>query len=71
MQSLRTWGELGVVKLKTKSTAKLENCGEVFMFVVYAEIHNYGVYRMANEATHQMHVSRYAVWLKRMFFANK
>ena len=48
---LRTWGESGAVKLKTKFTPKSENRGEVCMFVGYAESHNDGFYQMWIETT--------------------
>ena len=74
-QNLRIWGESGVVDLKNKLTPKLtpklENPGEVCMFVGYYERQNYGVYRMWNETTNGIHVSRYFVWSKQMFFAKK
>jgi hypothetical protein len=36
----RTWGEAGVVKLKTLSFAKLEDRGVTCMFVGYADDHS-------------------------------
>ena len=36
LQHLRTWGEAGTVKLKTKATPKIGNRGEQCMFVGYA-----------------------------------
>ena len=70
-KNLRTWGESVVVKLKTKFTPKLANCGEICMFWGYAEIHNDGFYQMWNDTTNGIHVSRDVFWLKRMFFAKK
>ena len=43
-QSLGTWGEAGVIHLKTNFTPKLENFGLFCQIVVYAEVHNDGVY---------------------------
>ena len=68
---LRTWGESGAVKLKTKFTPKSESPGEVCMFVGYAESHNDGFYQMWIETTNLIHVSRDIVWLKQMFSQRK
>jgi hypothetical protein len=65
---LRTWGEAGVVKLKTLSTAKLEDRGVTCMFVGYAEDHSSDCYRMWDPKTNSFHVTRDIIWLRRMFF---
>ena len=57
--------------MNTNSTPKLENRGEVYMFVEYVEIHNDRVYGMRNETTNVIHVLRDVVWLKQIFFAKK
>ena len=55
---LRTWGEAGVVKLKTKTTAKLVQNRVTCMFVGYAMSHEGNVYRMWDPITRGIHVSR-------------
>ena len=67
---LRTWGEAGVVKLKTKTTAKLVQNGVTCMFVGYALSHEGNVYIMLDPSTRGIHVSRDIIWLKRTFFEN-
>ena len=67
---LRTWGEAGVVKLKTKTSAKLVQNGVTCMFVGYALNHEGNVYRMWDPSTRRIHVSRDIIWLERMFFEN-
>jgi len=66
---LRTWGEAEVVKLKTKTSIKLDNMGITCMMVGYALNHKPDVYRMWDEDTNRVHTTRYVIWLKRMFFA--
>ena len=66
--ALRTWGEAGVVTLKSKTTPKMANKGLSCMFVGYAPNHADGVYRMWNPNTGRVHVSRDIVWLKRMYY---
>ena len=41
--ALRTWGEAGVMKIKTKTTPKLANRGITCMFVVYSVNYTDGV----------------------------
>jgi hypothetical protein len=65
---LRTWGEAGVVKLKTLATTKLEDRGVTCMFVGYAEDHSSDCYRMWDPKTNRVHVTRDIIWLRRMFF---
>ena len=67
---LRTWGEAGVVKLKTKTSVKLDNNGITCMMVGYALNHKPDVYRMWDEDTNRVHTTRDVIWLKRMFFAH-
>ena len=62
------WGEAGVVKLKTKATAKLVQNGVTCMFVGYALIHEGNVYIMWDPSTRGIHFSRDITWLKRIFF---
>ena len=67
-KALRTWGEAGVVKVKTKTTPKLANKGVTCMFTGYANAHVAGVYQMWDPATNRVHVSWDVVWLKRMYY---
>ena len=67
---LRTLGEARVVKLKTKTTAKLVHNGVTCMFVGYTLSHEGNVYRMWDPSTRRIHVSRDIIWLKRMLFEN-
>ena len=67
---LRTWGEAGVVKLKTKTTVKLQNNGTTCMFVGYAINHKPDVYRMWDPFSNRVHTSRDVIWLKKMFFVS-
>ena len=48
---LRTWGEAGTVKVKTKATPKIADRGVQCIFVGYALDHAGDVYRMYNPAT--------------------
>ena len=65
---LRTWGEAGTVKLKTKATPKIGNQGEQCMFVGYATDHTGNTYCMWNPQTGPVHVTRDIIWLKQMYF---
>ena len=65
---LRTWGEAGVVKVKTKTTPKQENRGITCMFVGYAMQHADGVYRMWYPVTAKIYTSRDVTWLRRMYY---
>jgi hypothetical protein len=51
MKFLRTWGEAGTVKVKTKTTPKLADRGVHCMFIGYADDHDGNVYRMWNPKT--------------------
>ena len=68
---LRTWGEAGVVKTKNLATPRVGDRGIVCMFVGYSDNHDAGVYRMWNQKTGSIMVSRDVIWLKRMFFPDK
>ena len=65
---LRTWGEAGMVKIKTKMTPKLANHGVQCMFVGHALNHPGDCCHMWNKNTRRMHETRDVVWLKRMYF---
>ena len=66
---LRMWGEAGTVKVKTKTTPKLQDRGVQCMLVGYAPDHAGDCYRMWNPKTDGVHVTRDIIWLRRMFFA--
>jgi hypothetical protein len=51
MNFLRTWGEAGTVKVKTKTMPKLADRGVHCMFVGYADYHDGDVYQMWNPKT--------------------
>jgi hypothetical protein len=65
---LCTWGEAGVVKLKTLSTAKLEDRGRTCMFFGYADDHSAVCDRMWDPKSYSIHDTRDVVWLRCMFF---
>jgi hypothetical protein len=65
---LRTWGEAGTVKLRTRATTKVEDRGKPCMFVGYSKGHHGDCYEMWDPDTHMVHQSRDVIWLKRMFF---
>ena len=66
--NLRTWGEAGVVKIKDTGTPKLASKGLVCMFVGYALNHASDCYRMYDQNTKRVHVTRDVRWLERMYF---
>ena len=55
---LHTWGEAGVVKVRTKTTPKLEERGITCMMVGYATDHKGNCYKMLNIETNQILLSR-------------
>ena len=65
---LRTWGEAGVVTIKTKRTTKVDDRGKTCMMVGYAKEHDGNVYKMWHMESGTVYESRDVVWLKRMFF---
>ena len=65
---LRTWGEAGTVKLKTKMTLKLNDRGATCMMVGYALEHPGDTYRMWDPKTKGVHVTRDIIWLRRMYY---
>ena len=65
---LRVWGESGVVKIKTTSTPKLADRGVICMFVGYATNHAGDCYRMFNEDTLKVHLTRDVRWLNRLYY---
>jgi hypothetical protein len=67
---LRTWGEAGTVKVKTKTTPKIEDRGVQCIFVGYALGHTGDTYRMWDPKTGGIHVSRDIIWLNQMYYKN-
>jgi Reverse transcriptase (RNA-dependent DNA polymerase) len=65
---LRTWGEAGTVKIKTKTTPKLADRGVQCVFVGYALGHSGDTYRMWDPKTGGVHVTRDVIWLRRMYY---
>ena len=65
------WGWAGVVKTKRSMSAKLNDRGTVMMMVGYADNHTGDCYRMYNDATRRVHISRDVRWLDRMFFSKE
>jgi hypothetical protein len=57
MKLLRTWGEAGTVKVKTKTTPKLADQSVHCMFIGYADDHDGDTYRMWNPKTERVHYS--------------
>jgi len=65
---LRTWGEAGVVKLKSPHLPKIYNRGKTCMFIGYSLNHAGDTYRMWDPDSKRVHLSRDIVWLNKMFF---
>jgi hypothetical protein len=68
MKFLRTWGEAGTVKVKTKTTPKFADRGVHCMFIGYADDHDGDVYRMWNPKTERVHITWDVIWMKQMMF---
>jgi hypothetical protein len=56
-QHLRTWGEAGTVKTKTKTTTKIADRGVQCMFIWYAKDHEGNCYQMWNPKTEGVHTT--------------
>ena len=67
---VRKWGEAGIVKTKTKQTAKMADRGIKCMMVGYANDHSGDTYEMLNWMTRKVMESRDIIWLNRMYFEN-
>ena len=65
---LHVWGEAGVVTLKTKIHAKLQDKGATCVFVGYAKHQAGDVYEMWNPTTSSVHTTQDITWLERMFY---
>jgi hypothetical protein len=71
MKFLRTWGEAVTVKVKTKTTPKLDDRGVHCMFIGYADDHDGDVYRMWNPKTERVRITRDVIWMKQMMFTKR
>ena len=67
-KDLRTWGESGVVTVKTIATPKVCDRGVTCILAGYAINHASGVYRMWDAETNGVHITRDVLWLRRMFY---
>jgi hypothetical protein len=65
---LRTWGEVGTVKIKTNATPKIGDRGIQCMFVGYSLDHTAACYEMWDPATSRVHQTRDVIWLNRMYY---
>ena len=65
---LRKWGEAGIVKTKTKQTAKMADRGIKCMMVGYANDHSGNTYKMLNWMTRRVLESHDIIWLNQMYF---
>jgi hypothetical protein len=68
VKHLKTWGEAGTVKIKTKMTPKLEDRGIQCMFVGHSMDHDGDCYEMWYPKTNSLYQSRDVIWLKRMHY---
>jgi hypothetical protein len=66
--SLKTFGEAGVVKLRTKTSPKILDKGDTCIFVGYPKNHGSDCWIMFNPKTNGEHVTRDVVWLCRMYY---
>ena len=55
---MRTWGEAGVVKTSSKTSAKLKDKGITCAFTGYADDHAGDCYRMWDPVEHQIYITR-------------
>ena len=65
------WGWAGVVKLTGKFNGKLKDKGILMMFVGYPDNHAGDAYRMYNEKTKRIIVTRDVVWMEKMYFGKE
>ena len=63
-ESLKVFGELGVVTTKDKIQAKLTNLGTTCVFMGYTENHSGDVYRMLDLSTNTIILSHNIIWNK-------
>ena len=69
LKNLHTWGEAGVVKLKSKTSPKIINRGVTCMFVGYPANHASDCVEMWDASKNSYHVTRDVTWLHRMFYS--
>jgi hypothetical protein len=67
-EHLRTWGEVGTVKVKTSATPKIGDRGIQCMFVGYSLDHTADCYEMWNPTTLRVHQTRDVIWLNQMHY---
>jgi hypothetical protein len=65
---LRTWGEVGTVKIKANSTPKIGDRGIQCMLVGYSFDHTADCYEMWDPATSRVHQTRDVIWLNQMYY---
>ena len=68
---LRTFGQAGVVTMKTKTSPKSENKGVTCMFVGYPKDHGERTWIMYDPLTKDSHDTRDVVFLQRMYYPRK
>eukprot|EP00957_Ditylum_brightwellii_P002720 209034-Ditylum_brightwellii.AAC.1 len=65
---LQQWGEAGTVKVRVKTTPKLNDRGVTCMMVGYAVKHEADCYEMLDPRTGTVYKTRDIIWLKRMYY---
>jgi hypothetical protein len=68
LKYLRTWGEAGTVKLKSRSHTKLDDCGYTCIFVGYSTAHAGDTYRMWDPRSRRVNFTRDIRWLNKIYF---
>jgi hypothetical protein len=68
LKYLRTRGEAGTVKLKSRSHTKRDDCGYTCMFVGYSTAHAGDTYCMWDPRSRRVHITRDIQWLNKMYF---
>jgi hypothetical protein len=66
LKYLRTWGEAGTVKLKSRSHTKLDDRGHTCMFVGYSTAHAGNTYRMWDPRSRRVLITRDIRWLNKI-----
>ena len=67
VNNLRSFGEQGIVKTAKVNQSKLQNRGELCIFVGYSNNHSNHTYCMLNLRTHKILLSCDIIWINRMF----
>jgi len=65
---LRTWGEAGGIKTKTRSSTKLDDEGTACLIIGHAEKNEGDCHRMWYPNKNSIHMTIDVMWLKRMHF---